>query len=112
MHSEDTLHQLGLTLHQKIIADLRHICYGACANIWSEYHAIGESTTIKSLKRFSSAIVNVFGNKYLRPPTSANVERLSAKNATKGFSNVRKYWLYALGVEKLSNCIAGGMPKS
>lgn len=48
--------------------------HGTCANIWGEYLTIGKSTTIKSLKQFSNAIVNIFGSEYLRPSIAAEVE--------------------------------------
>ncbi|KAM7494412.1 hypothetical protein LguiB_029021 [Lonicera macranthoides] len=81
----DGLGCLGLSPHQKIVAALRHMCYGACADIWGEYLAIGESTSIASLKRFCNAIIIIFGSEYLRAPTSADLDRLSNENSARGF---------------------------
>lgn len=73
---------LELSPLQKITAALRIIAYGVPADAIDDYIRIGESTAIESLKRFVVAIVQVFGEQYLRRPDAAG--------RTKGVSwNVR-----------------------
>ena len=46
---------LGLSSLQKMIAAIRMLAYGVLADFMDEYLRIGESTTIKSLKKFVKA---------------------------------------------------------
>ncbi|XP_059285905.1 uncharacterized protein LOC132039439 [Lycium ferocissimum] len=52
------------------------LAYGLPADATDEYVKIGESTAIESMKRFCRAIIEVFGQQYLRSPTANNVARL------------------------------------
>ena len=47
---------LGLSSFQKMTAALRMLAYGVAADFTDEYVRIGESTAIKSLKKFVEAI--------------------------------------------------------
>ncbi|KAM5551648.1 hypothetical protein ABKV19_026477 [Rosa sericea] len=51
----------------------------------SSLQKIGESTAIESLKRFVVAVVEVFGDEYLRSPNSDDLTRLLAKGEERGF---------------------------
>ncbi|WOH02642.1 hypothetical protein DCAR_0522031 [Daucus carota subsp. sativus] len=61
---------LGLSSLQKITAALRIIAYGVPADAIDDYIRIGESTAIESLKKFVTAIVQIFGEQYLRKPNT------------------------------------------
>ena len=65
----DALGRIGLSAIQKITAAMRMLAYGVSTDATDEYVKIGESTTIKSLKRFCRAVIEVFGERYLRSPT-------------------------------------------
>jgi hypothetical protein len=60
-------------------AVLHILAYGGPTNGLDEYLRMGESTIIESLKRFTEAIVNVFGASYLRAPNNQEVAQLLAK---------------------------------
>ena len=46
---------------------------------------MGESTSIKCVKQFAKAVVQVLGLEYLRAPNAHDTQRLLEMNATHGF---------------------------
>ena len=56
----DASGRIGLSAIQKITAATCMLEYGVSADATDEYVKIGESTTIKSLKRFCRAVIEVF----------------------------------------------------
>ncbi|KAJ8772095.1 hypothetical protein K2173_027272 [Erythroxylum novogranatense] len=77
--------KLGLSSLQKVTAAFRMLAYGVSADSTDEYIKIGESTAIESTKRFCRAIVEVFGQIYLRAPNANDVARLLQINEKRGF---------------------------
>ncbi|KAJ9543304.1 hypothetical protein OSB04_023011 [Centaurea solstitialis] len=77
--------RLGLSSLQKVTAAFRLLAYGVPADYVDEYVQIGESTAIESLKRFVVAIVEVFGDEYLRSPNNDDLTRLLAVGEKRGF---------------------------
>ena len=75
----------SFTRHQKMAAALRYLAYGASADIWGEYLAMSETTSLICFKKNCKAIVTIFGEQYGRPPTCIDVQRLSEENAARGF---------------------------
>ena len=67
---------LGLSSLQKMTTALRMLAYGVVADFTDEYVRIGESTAIKSLKKFVEAIVESYSTEYLRSPNSNDIARL------------------------------------
>lgn len=67
------------------------------ADFMDHYIHIGESTVIQSLRRFVRAVVEVFGDEYLRTPNEHDTARLLSIGNR----------LYALAMEKLSYSMAG-----
>ncbi|XP_020272422.1 putative nuclease HARBI1 [Asparagus officinalis] len=61
------------------------LAYGTSADSTDEYVRIGESTAIVCLKRFCRAIVEVYGDEYLRTPNVDDVARLLQKGEERGF---------------------------
>ncbi|RWR83961.1 putative nuclease HARBI1 [Cinnamomum micranthum f. kanehirae] len=76
---------IGLSTLQKVTAAVRMLVYGVAADAVDDYVRIAESTSIESLKRFVQAIIDVFGNEYLRTPNSADICRLLSKGERRGF---------------------------
>ncbi|KAL5802488.1 hypothetical protein ACOSQ4_030793 [Xanthoceras sorbifolium] len=72
----DGLGRLGLLSLQKITAVFRMLAYGVPADSTDEYIKIGETTSIESMKRFCRAVVEVFGERYLRSTNAYDVARL------------------------------------
>jgi hypothetical protein len=81
----DGVGKLGLSALQKVTAAFRMLAYGTSADSTDEYVRIGESTVIECLKRFCRAIVEVYGEEYLRSPNAVDVARLLQKGEERGF---------------------------
>ncbi|XP_061951875.1 uncharacterized protein LOC133674679 [Populus nigra] len=81
----DALGVLGLSCLQKVTAAHRILAYGIPADLTDEYLQIGESTAIESLRAFVKAIVEVFGDWYLRAPNEADICRLLSIGEQRGF---------------------------
>ena len=45
------------------------LAYGISADCFDKYLKIGKSTAMKCMKNFATAIIQVFGEEYLRRPT-------------------------------------------
>ena len=70
---------------QKVVAAIRMLAYGISADFLDEYVRMGESTIIECLKHFVKAVVDVFGEEYLRAPNAQDTARLLAINSARGF---------------------------
>ena len=75
----------GISPHIKITAALRQLAYSASADSLDEYFQISATTANDSLKRFCSAVIDVFGDEYLRAPTESDIERLLDEGEKRGF---------------------------
>ena len=76
---------LGLSSLQKMTAAIRMLAYGVLANFMDEYLRIGETTTIKSLKKFVKVVVSIFSEEYLRSPNNNDIAMLLAVGQHCGF---------------------------
>jgi hypothetical protein len=70
----NTTHQQGLSCFQKITALFCVLTYGVAAYATNKYVHIGESTTLQSLRRFVKAVIEVFGDEYLRSPNEKDID--------------------------------------
>src|SRR6266540_861650 len=61
------------------------LTYEVLADATDEIVRIGESTVIKSLERLVKAIVQIFGEEYLRSPNNFDTARLLAIGESRGF---------------------------
>ncbi|KAH9159322.1 hypothetical protein LEN26_002400 [Aphanomyces euteiches] len=66
--------KLGLSTLQKCTAAIRILSTGSAADTIDDYVRIGESTSLKCLKRFALALIDEFGDEYLRDPTKEDIE--------------------------------------
>ena len=76
---------IGLSCFQKVTASFRMLTYWVLEDATDEYVRIAESTTIESLRRFVSAIIDVFEDRYLRSPNENDIARLIALGEERGF---------------------------
>ncbi|KAF8399162.1 hypothetical protein HHK36_015027 [Tetracentron sinense] len=81
----DAAGHLGLSSLQKVIAAMRMLTYRVAADVIDNYVRIGKSISIKSLRRFVKAVVEVFGEEYLRSPNNDDISRLLAQGEARGF---------------------------
>ena len=81
----DAVGSLGASALQKVVAAFRMLAYGIPADFLDDSVRLGESTIIECLKRFVKAVVEVFGEEYLRAPNAQDISRLLAINNARGF---------------------------
>ncbi|KAH9456062.1 hypothetical protein Pst134EB_033427 [Puccinia striiformis f. sp. tritici] len=85
VQKKNALGQLGLMPIQKICSAIRMLAYGGAADANDEYLRLSESTTLQSLSRFCTAIIQIYGEEYLRSPTTDDVKRILSINEKRGF---------------------------
>jgi hypothetical protein len=68
--------ELGHITIQKITAALSMLEYGIPTDLVYDHLDMGESQAIKCVKQFAVAIVQVFGEEYLRAPNVQDMARL------------------------------------
>ena len=61
------------------------LAYGVLGDLIDEYVRIGETTTLESLKKFVTAVINVFSKKYLRKPKNEDIAKLLSHGKHRGF---------------------------
>jgi hypothetical protein len=76
---------LGASPIQKAVGAFRMLAYGVSADFLNDYVSLGESTIIESLKHFVKAVVDIFGDEYLRAPNAQDTVRLMPMNSARGF---------------------------
>ena len=76
---------LGLSCLQKVVTAFRLLAYGVAADALDEYIRIGESTALEALRKFAVAVVEIFGQEYMRLPNEDDTTRLLAIGANRGF---------------------------
>jgi len=64
---------------------MRILAYGLPADAVDEYVCIGDSTARQALNHFCQAVIEVFGEQYLRAPNEADVARLLQEGQNRGF---------------------------
>jgi Plant transposon protein len=74
----------GLSTLQKCTAAIRMLAYGVAADAVDEYLKIGESTTMACLQKFVRAVINGFGEEYMRRPDAIDIQRLLRMGQKKG----------------------------
>ncbi|KAL9668735.1 hypothetical protein QQ045_006274 [Rhodiola kirilowii] len=57
---------LGLIPEQKMTGAIRMLAYGSCADQCAELTRMGESTTLKCMKKWCEQIIELYENDYLR----------------------------------------------
>jgi hypothetical protein len=85
VQKKDALGKPGLQPIQKITAAICMLAYGGAADAYNEYLRISESTTLESLTRFCTAVIEVYGEEYLRSPTPDDLKQILAINEERGF---------------------------
>jgi hypothetical protein len=81
----DAAGRAGLSALQKCVAAIHILVYGLPADAVDEYVCIGESTAREALQHFCAAIIDIFGQQYLRAPTRDDIGRILAFNEQRGW---------------------------
>uniref|UniRef100_A0A0D3C1T8 DDE Tnp4 domain-containing protein n=1 Tax=Brassica oleracea var. oleracea TaxID=109376 RepID=A0A0D3C1T8_BRAOL len=72
-------------LSEGCTAAIRVLAYGIAADAVDEYLRLGETTTRSCVEHFVEGIIYLFGDEYLRRPTSADLQRLLDIGERQGF---------------------------
>lgn len=75
----------GLSTLQKCTAAIRMLAYGSSADSIDENIRIGASTSLETLRKFCTGIIEIYSDEYLRPPTADECDAIMAENAERGF---------------------------
>ncbi|XP_020151889.1 uncharacterized protein [Aegilops tauschii subsp. strangulata] len=81
----DYCRQLSFSAKQKCMTALRMLALGTAADAVGEMVRMGDSTCLKTTVKFTCAVVEVFGPKYLREPNAQDMEKLLAIGEARGF---------------------------
>ncbi|XP_062198783.1 uncharacterized protein LOC133901424 [Phragmites australis] len=81
----DATGKLGLSPLQKMTAAIRQLAYGVSSDAVDEYVRIGASTAMMALRKYVQAIVEVFGEEYLRALNETDTARLLAEGERRGY---------------------------
>ncbi|XP_050255135.1 uncharacterized protein LOC126701031 [Quercus robur] len=84
VQKRNSTNKLGLSSLQKITAALRMLAYGVSSDLIDEYVRIGETTALESLKKFVTAVIDIFSEEYLRKPNNEDIARLLAHGERRG----------------------------
>jgi hypothetical protein len=74
--------------YQKVTVALCMIAYGIPTDLVDDHLTMSESQSIKCVKRFAIAVVEVFGPDYLRAPNAQGTTRLLGMNKARGFPGI------------------------
>ena len=85
---KNNANKLDLSSLQKITVTLRMLAYGVSSDLIDEYVWIRETTTLESLKKFVTVVIDVFSEKYLRKPNNENIARLLAHGERRDFPDM------------------------
>uniref|UniRef100_A0A0D3CIE8 Nuclease HARBI1 n=1 Tax=Brassica oleracea var. oleracea TaxID=109376 RepID=A0A0D3CIE8_BRAOL len=82
---KDVTGRQGLSPLQKCTAAIRVLAYGYALDAVDEYLRLGATTVRLCVKIFVEAIINLFGDEYLRRPTPDDLQRLLYIGEVRGF---------------------------
>ncbi|KAL0855228.1 hypothetical protein Bca101_060380 [Brassica carinata] len=75
----------GLSPLQKCTGAMRMLAYGQSGDTYDEYFRMADSTLRSCLANFTDAIIQCFGDEYLRRPTAEDLQRLLDIGEVRGF---------------------------
>lgn len=81
----DATGRFGHSPLQKCTAAIRLLAYGSAADTVDEYLRLAEATALSCLHNFTDGIIQLFGDEYLRRPTSEDLQRLLDIGEKQGF---------------------------
>ena len=84
-HTQDVTGRLGLSTLQKCTAAIRVLVYGSALDAVDEYLRVGATTARLCVESFVEAIIDFFGDEYLRRPTPDDLQRLLHIGELRGF---------------------------
>nr|XP_043633734.1 uncharacterized protein LOC122604942 [Erigeron canadensis] len=71
----------GFNIFQKCTSAIRQLAYSFKADALDEYLQMAQDTGYQCLNAFCKCVIQLYRDEYLRKPTEADIERLTAKHA-------------------------------
>nr|XP_043611457.1 uncharacterized protein LOC122583083 [Erigeron canadensis] len=71
----------GFNIFQKCTSAIRQLAYSFKADALDEYLQMAQDTGYQCLNAFCKCVIHLYRDEYLRRPTEADIERLTAKHA-------------------------------
>jgi hypothetical protein len=81
----DCIDIIRFSMLQKCTIAMRLLAYGAPGDSVDDYLRMAKSTTIDCLYKFCREVIAVFGELYLRSPTTQDTKKIFATNAARRF---------------------------
>lgn len=81
----DALGKMGHSTLQKAVAAIRILALGVSGDAVDEYIRMSDSAANLCLQHFCRAVIEVFGEEYLRSPTPEDIKRILEESAERGF---------------------------
>lgn len=81
----DAFGKIGLSPMQKCTSAMHMLAYGVPADQIDEYMRIAETTSLECLAKFAKGIRKNFGDKYLKRPTTEDIQHLLQLGQARGF---------------------------
>ena len=88
LQKKDGIRRLGLSTLQKCTTVICVLVYGSALDAVDEYLKLSSTTTLLCVENFVEAIINLFGDEYLRRPTPDDLQRLLHIGELHGFSRM------------------------
>jgi hypothetical protein len=79
---------LGASPIQKVVGVFHMLANGVSTDFLDDYVRLGENTIIESLKHFVKAVVDIFGDEYLRACNAQDTVRLMPIKSAREFSSM------------------------
>ncbi|XP_022014876.1 uncharacterized protein LOC110914389 [Helianthus annuus] len=73
---ESASHKVGFSRIQKCTIAIRQLAYGTASDAWDEYLRMSSRMCRDSLENFCEGVIFLYGRRYLRMPTAADVPLL------------------------------------
>jgi hypothetical protein len=81
----DAIGKVGMSSYQKCTTAIRMLAYGVAGDYVDEYVRMSEYSCLEAMYRFCRAVIDVFGENFLRQPTAKDTARMLSINASRGF---------------------------
>ncbi|XP_071681782.1 uncharacterized protein [Lolium perenne] len=81
----DAIGKVGMSSYQKCTTAIRMLAYGVAGDYVDEYVRMSEYSCLEAMYRFCRAVIDVFGENFLRQPTAKDTACMLSINASRGF---------------------------
>jgi hypothetical protein len=77
--------QISFSALHKCVVAIKMLVYGGSTDSLDDHLKMGESSVVETMKEFACTVISVYGNEYLHPPRSDEIEHILQQNKARGF---------------------------